>query len=338
MKNIKYIVIISLVLASCIDEVKVPARAEKNILVVEGLITNDIKNQYLKLTLTTKIGQYYSTEPISGAYVEIQQLNGKTTKYRQNINELGNYSPSDPNFVGTVGQQYSIYIKLTNGKEYKSELQKMPEPVEIADLNSTFMETNKFGFQVSLSFKDPQKSGNYYRWSAMGYHLRKSVGVPITQTPGATICCNRCWVLKEEKGVNIFQDNLVNGKTIQNIPVYFSPFYMLGKHFIEINQFSISQNTYQYWRKFKEQTNRKGTIFDPLPAPLIGNIININDENDIALGYFEVSAISKKKLEINDDSHGLIAYNYDTPLFVPEGDCMKAFQFSKYTTTNPPGW
>ncbi len=335
--KIKTIVLLGLsfFLTSCLDEVKLNTRAEINKLVVEGVLTNSVKNQFLRLSLTTKLGNLNNLEPVKGAFVEVQTAENLKIEYRPVPNELGIYKPADPNFVGKIGSSYSLYIKLANGRVYKSALQKLPQPVEIEALNAVFNEVDRFGFQVNLNFKDPKDQPNYYRWTGLGFHQRISVGVPIGF---GAFCCNRCWVMNEDKSVNIFQDNLSNGNTINNIPVYFSPFYVLGKHLIEISQFTMSAQTYQYWRRYKEQSTREGTIFDPLPAPLLGNIVNINDPSDVALGYFEVSGVSKKRIEPFDDKHGLIAFNLNNSFFVPDGDCMKAFPYSVYIGANPPGW
>jgi hypothetical protein len=325
----------SLCLQSCLEEVKIATRIEPNKLVIEGLITNDPSNQFLRLSLTKNYSNFTEIEPVKGAFVELRSKNSPPVKFSAQANEIGIYAPSEVSFAGKIGEEYAIYIKLIDGREFTSAPQKLPAPVPIENLNSEFIRNPQFGFEIKLGFKDPAKTNDFYRWTAKGFYQRKSIGVPVRFN---AFCCNRCWVEKEEKAVNIFADNLTNGSSIKNIPVYISPFYILGQHLIEVNQYTISQATYQYWRKFKEQNGRTGTIFDPIPSPLYGNVINTKNPNDIALGYFEVSAISKKRLEINDETHGTEAIAFDNELFVPNGDCMIAFPYSVYVGQKPYGW
>jgi hypothetical protein len=333
LKLLIYFVGIGLV-TSCLDEVKLKTRNEPSILIIEGLLTDNTMHQYLRLSQTTLAGKTINIEAIKGASVTVITKSGQKHEFGQSINELGLYYPKTTNFKGINGETYQLVIKLNDGREFVSTPQTMPNSVPIKSLKAVFDEKNNFGFNIYLNFDDPSQQKNYYRWLGEGYHQRKSVGVPVA----FSVCCDRCWVLKEEKGVNIFSDNLTNGNTVKEIPVYFSPFYTLGKHLIEIRQLSISQETYQYWRKFKEQSTRTGTIFDPLPAPLFGNVINKNNPKDIALGYFEVSSITKKQIEPFDSTHGVINNFFDNELFVKPGDCMLAYPFSVYIGTNPPGW
>jgi Domain of unknown function (DUF4249) len=333
--KLAFLLVFCVGLQACLDEIKVQTRIEPNKLVVEGLLTNDPSNQILRLSLTKNFSNFTEIEPVKGAYVEIRSNKTYAVKMYPQANEIGLYSPKEINFAGNIGEEYSLYVKLLDGREFLTPSQVLLKPVEINALKSDFKTDPSFGFQIKLDFKDPAQTNNYYRWTGLGFYQRKSIGVPISFSG---FCCNRCWVEKEDKGVNLFTDNLTNGNLIKDISVFFSPFYLLGQHLIQVNQFTISSQTYQYWRKFKEQTDRTGTIFDPIPAPIFGNLVNIKDPKDIALGYFEVSGISKKRLEINDETHGKEAVNFDNNLYVPNGDCMLAFPYSVYVGQKPFGW
>jgi hypothetical protein len=336
-KKIMLLVLFScLCLMSCLDKIDVPLRQETKQMVVEGLLTNDPKFQLLRISQTTTFGNANSIEPLKGAYVEIRSSLSETVVMRASPNEIGLYKPEDPNWVGKAGVAYSIFIKLPDGRTFQSAPQKMPQAVAIENIDANFVEGGSPGFETSVSFKDPSDTENFYRWNATGFHIRKSKGVPTGF--GNSVCCDRCWVLKEERAVNIFSDALVNGNLVKNRPVYLSPFYVIGKHLIEIQQFTISRETYQFWNRYKDQQQRTGSIFDPLPAALTGNVVNITDSQDIALGYFEVSAIARKRIEPSATTQGALAISFDNSLYVPAGDCLSAFPFSVYATENPSGW
>ncbi len=330
-----FLFLLALLLTSCLDQANVALRQETEKLVIEGLITNE-PNPFLRLSLTTQFGSISTIEPLKGAYVTVGTSASEAVVFRAAPGQIGLYRPDNQNFSGKAGASYSLYIKLPDGREYRAEPQKLPAPVPIETLSATFVEGAQIGFQTHLDVKDPADTENYYRWAATGYHQRKAKGVPIGF--GTGVCCDRCWVLKDDKSIKLFSDALVNGSLVKQKPVYFSPFYTLGKHLIEVQQFTISRQAYQYWNRYREQQQRTGSIFDPLPAPLLGNVVNINDAQDIALGYFEVSAIARKRIEPVANTQGLTAYNLDNADFVPPGDCMLGFPFSVYTTTNPPGW
>ncbi|MDZ7935656.1 MAG: DUF4249 domain-containing protein [Emticicia sp.] len=330
------ILALSLIGISCLDEYKVPLRQETEKLVIEGLLTNDPLEQYLRLSLTTQFGSASNITPANGAFVEIVGDNKESVIFRPVPSDLGIYKPNLNSFKAQFGVSYVINIKLPDGRIFKSAPQKMLQPVPVNKLNATFSDTPPYGFRISLDFKDPAETKNFYRWTARGYYQRQSVGVPVGF--GGGVCCNRCWVLKEDKSVNILSDALVNGGMIKERPAYFSPFFVLGQHLIEVKQYNISQEAYTFWKKYQDQQTRTGTIFDPLPAPLQGNVVNISDPSDIALGFFEVAAISKIRIEPFANTQGVIAFNLQNPLYIPAGDCMLAFPFSVYSAVRPPNW
>jgi hypothetical protein len=335
MKRTLYLLLLSLLLLSCLEQVDVPLRQETEKLVIEGLLTNE-PNPFLRLSLTTQFGTTADIVPLRGAYVEVGTPGSERTVFRAVPGEVGLYRPANPAFSGVVGTSYSLSIRLPDGREYRSAPQVLPRPVPIEQLTTEFEQPNAHGFQTYLDLKDPAETTNYYRWTARGYHERRSTGVPVGF--GGGVCCDRCWVLKDERAVNVLSDALVNGSTVRQRPVFFSPFYTLGKHLIEVQQYSISRETYLYWNRYRDQQQRTGTIFDPLPAPLLGNVVNVNDPQDIALGYFEVSGVSRRRTEAVASTQAAIAQFYNNELYIPRGDCMLAFPFSVYNSETPPGW
>ncbi len=326
----------SLFLVSCLDKIDVPLRQETQKMVVEGLITNDPQFVSLKISQTTSFGTSNSVEPLKGAYVEVRSSNSEVTIFRPVPDDVGFYRPSNPLWAGKEGVSYSIFISLPDGRTFQSAAQKMPKAVVVESLDATFQEGSNPGFQASASLKDPADTENYYRWTASGFHLRQSTGVVLGF--GGSRCCNRCWVLKRETSINLLSDLLVNGSSIKNRPVFLSPFYALGKHFIEVQQFTISKDAFLFWTRYKDQQQRTGSIFDPLPASLTGNVVNTANPQDIALGFFEVSGISRKRVEANATTQSALAFSFSGPLYIPEGDCMLAYPFSVFASENPTGW
>jgi hypothetical protein len=337
-KSIKLLITLiftSFIGLSCLDQVDVPLRKTAQQLIVEGAFTNDPEENFLKLSFTTPVGTFNSVEPVQGAFVELRGSNGENIVYRAAPDGIGVYRPDNQSLRAKEGVEYSLFIRLISGKEFSSSPQKLPKSVPIQKLSARFNTERQLGFRVFTDFQDPKDTENYYRFEGQGYHVRVSIGVPVNFN---SFCCNRCNVFVKEQNINIFSDAGVNGNTVRLRPVFFSPAYALGKHYVEIKQYAISRETYQFWRKYNEQRQRTGTIFDPLPAPVLGNVQNTNDANDIALGYFEIAAVSKSKMIIPGDTLGRYVTTFNNPLFIPEGDCMLRFPFSAYADYPPRGW
>jgi Domain of unknown function (DUF4249) len=335
----KYLLILSvftLLLSACLDEVKVPLRQATEQLILEGSFTNDAESNFLRLSLSTQYGNVEDINPARGVFVEVRNSKGEKTVFKPVVDEVGVYRPDNLQFAGKVGESYAVFIKLPDGREFLSKPEKITVPVPIQSMSANFQSKPSFGFNVFVDIKDPKESENFYRWESLGYHVRASTGVAVGYGGGR--CCSRCYVLKKGNEILTLSDANTNGNTIKAIPVYYSPYYELGKHLIEVKQRSISRQAFQFWRRYKEQRTRTGSIFDPLPAQLTGNVANINNPNDIALGYFEVAAIVRKKMTIPTDSLEKYKNAFNNSLYKPEGDCMLNFPSSTYLGDPPKGW
>jgi hypothetical protein len=318
---------------SCLDQIDIPLQKYSQILIVEGLFSNLQEENFLKLSYTLPVGSAKRTEPVQGAVVELRGSNGEKTTYRPTTDGVGVYSPNDLAFVAKEGVEYSLYIKLLNGKEYSSVPEQLSTNIPIQNISARFRKQTPIGYQIFIDFQDPKGSDNYYRWEAKEYHLRLTTGGPFG-------CCKRCFVPTESENINIFSDVGVNGNLVRLRPTHFSQTYTLGKQYAEVKQFSISRNAYQFWQKYKNQLNRSGTIFDPLPAPVFGNVSNVNDPNELALGFFELASINKAKLVISGDTLGEYSATFilNNSIYTKEGDCMLAFPFASYADKPPKGW
>lgn len=60
-----------------------------------------------------------------------------------------------------------------------------------------------------------------------------------------------------------------------------------------VRQYSLTQAAYQYWTLFEQQCTRSGTIFDPQPASIEGNVRAVDDTTKLALGFFGASGVSQ---------------------------------------------
>ena len=342
-KNL-FIVLITcvLVLSACLEEYKVPVNQKTQQLVIEALLTDEVTSDLpsIKLSLTEQFGNTYSYKPVSGAFVQITDNEGKKT-ILQSVGSLqGVYQVNDFRFQAKVGKTYKLTVKLPDGRTYESPNEPMLTPVQISKLTAVFdnpVTRDALGipnYRVFSEFQDPKNKDDFYRWNAWGVYKRKSTGVICSF--GLNLCNERCWLKKEDFGVNLFSDFGVDGKLIRNKAVFESPIYFYGKHYIEITQFTISRGAYQFWQRFLQQTGRSGTIFDPIPAPISGNLVNIANEADVALGYFEVASIARKRLEIPGDTlQGKLDFE---KFIIPKGDCSIVFPKGVPDRFAPPGW
>ena len=319
-------------LSSCMEEVQLPPRSVASRLVVEGLITDGAPPYTVKLTFTGAYNSllYGQNEiPVEGVAVSITEVGGRTVQLQQDPITPFFYWQRDPDLVGTVGKNHVLAVELVDGTRYVSD----PEPLNpVPAIDRLYAEyrprtnddfSNPDYYEVLLDTQDPDKPGNYYRWSAYGYVPRFSTGEP---RGFADICCQYCFYPVYGSGSDVQSDALINGKAISRRPIHASPIYYPGQHFIEVRQYSFSKSAYQFWTRFEEQRKRTGSLFDPLPASIEGNVHDVNDPNRLVLGYFCASAVSTKRMIIPGDTLKVprIEIKYGTE-FVKDGNCQRVY-------------
>jgi|SRR5579871_765943 len=349
----KYCLFISVILyIACVRKINPPIRENVPRLVVEGIITTDSTPYIVKLSYSGNYTNTYTANHDSSAFyiadarVVIQNdLNDSAICVWQMD---GTYQTHDSAFVGVVGRSYTLIIYLSNGKVYRSKAETIIAVPSIDSLSlfydSTFITDERPNqFIISDHFRDPASTANYYRWSSSGYFSRKSWGGSCGYNwgpcgdPFSCDCHAQCKQFFESDQIIVQTDKLVNGQEIIQ-PVCYIPIYWFGKDFIEISQFSLTKDAYIFWSQYLAQTNGTGGILDPLPESLLGNITNISDSNDMALGFFEASDVKKRKLII-------VPYNFQeywlesiAGQFIKPGDCEVVYPGALPDDTDPSGW
>jgi hypothetical protein len=340
-------------LISCITQVSVPIRTAPEQLVVEGWVTTDsvpytINLSYSGPYTSAGVAQLDSSKFfITDAKVTIEDNLGDSTDCPWI--GLGTYQSSDSAFVGTVGRTYTLKIYLSNGKTYISKPE-MITPVAAIDSLTAIYDTAQSTqilpppLIVSVHTHDPAGSRNYYRWTSLGYVPRKSYGdtcpvfgMPPCQNPYDCGCAAICVQYNADNQIAIQSNQFIAGREIIQ-QVYYSPLYWFGNHFVQVNQYSISQDAYQFWQQYVAQTNRTGSILDPLPAPLIGNIYNQADSTEFALGLFEASAVSSKKIVFVPFFLQQYLLESLAGQYILKGDCQAVYPGALPDLTDPPGW
>ena len=353
--------LLQLFFCTCVRRITPPIREGAPMLVVEGLVTTDSIPYAVKLSYTgnflnasTRIDSNQNF--INDARVVIKDDEGDSTLCV--LISPGTYQSIDSSFVGIVGRTYTLEIYLSNGKTYVSTPEKL-NPVPPIDsisvvYDSTFItDIRPTQLIISTNVHDPANAQNYYRWTALGYVPRKSWGNTCRPPTPYLMCSDpyscSCDALCEQyittNQINVLSDKLINGNEIIQ-PVFYSPIYWFGKHFIEVKQYSMNQDIYVFWQQYLQQTNRTGSILDPLPSLLVGNIHNATDSNDVALGYFETSAVVTKKIVVV--LFFLQEYYLESVAgqYIPDrsreypviGDCHLLYPNSLNNDSDPTGW
>jgi Domain of unknown function (DUF4249) len=295
------------VLASgCIDRFEAPIRNIRPKLVVEGSLTNETPPYTVKLSLTGGFSQSFlsNATPVLGALVYVQDSEGRRADFVPELYQPGTYTTRVPGFVGTPGRTYSLTVALPDGRTYTSGPQRLQAapPIDSIyavpnNLGRRVGQRTQFGFDIFLDTQDPADGANFYRWASFSYAFKQTT--PRSCSPFSAVLCNfGYFCYQPDNEVRLLSDDGLNGNRLRRQLVNFSPVFAPGQNFVEVRQYAISRDQFRFWQRYRDQVTRTGSIFDPIPSTIEGNMVNVADPTDLALGTFEVAGITRRRLRV----------------------------------------
>ncbi len=296
------ILLLVLVSRSCTESFTPDLPAYSNILVVDGMITDERVQNLVKISRTFSYGSY-NPEPETGSLVAIMDDSG--TSYQLEELSPGHYYTDSAAFLGEPGRSYQLFIILSDGKQYVSDyvLLKKAPPIESLEAFYEQKETPEpdeviDGIQVYLNTFDPANETKYYRWE---WEETWEYTVPM-RIPDAQIY--RCWKSDLSQSILLGNTEQFTTDRIIDFPLHFvsaNSNRLRILYSILVKQYAITQASYDFWKTQEDQSENAGTLFDPIPAKISGNISNPDDPGEPVLGFFEASGISTSRIFISHE-------------------------------------
>lgn len=312
----RLIYILLLLPMACIEPYEVEVPEGQQLLTVEGLIHSGPGPHAVTLTRSDTYGSVFEglIRPVTGATVVVRDEEGRVTFLAESQDARGSYfTPSG--FRAVVGRSYTLQIQTADGKVYSS----LPERVEsVPEIESIGLKTvtipvegeinPRSGIQLISEISDPADQNNFYFW-----RLGPSVHVLVTnpelfvtrpdRIPAPKACCSICYrtEITGNKSLFIAQDDNFNGLSTRITAAFIED---NGRRFVQkfrtdLKQYAISQEAYRFLRLVKQQAEISGSIFDPPPATIRGNMISLDNPDEVVLGYFMAGAEATKRIYID---------------------------------------
>jgi hypothetical protein len=310
-------------LTGCITQFVPETEEEKELLVVEGLITDQPGINTVKLSKSVPFGKKSEAKPISGCVVSISDNEGN--RYWLTENSPGTYITDSVSFIGRVGVTYTLHISAQNDVNSLNYESYPVEMIPVPPIDSIYYEKlvikedymNYGGIdacQIYLDTSDPENRCRYYRWDFDETWILRLL-FPVKNI--------KCWVSDTSKSVTIKSTAAFDEARITRQPVTYisnTSDRLLRKYSISVNQYSISEDEFIYWEKIQNLTEESGGLYDIIPASVTSNIFCIENQSEKVLGYFGVSAKTSKRIFIQDDFGGIIDQYPDCPTDTVYGD------------------
>jgi hypothetical protein len=273
-------------------------------LVVEGVLNAGQGPTNVSLTRTSALDTAI-IRPETNATVTVE---GKDNTVRSLVYNGGsNYYSPNLNLV--TGNEYRLRIRTNNGREYLSTYVKAKVTPAI---DSIGWKRNQAGVMIYVNAQDASGDTRYYRWDfnetweIKSYYHSTYIYVSstnIVRPRTAAEDVSTCWKYLSSSNIILASSERLQSDFIFEAPIRFinNNDEMLNvRYSILLRQYALDKEGYKFYELMKRNTENLGSVFDPQPSEIKGNLICVGDPSEIVIGYVSASTIVEKRIFISN--------------------------------------
>ena len=309
--------------------------SDSNILVVDGMILSGNDSSIIKISRTRNLSD--TSLPVYELNAKVTVLGSSGIEYFMTEQGRGRYY-FDQLYLD-LSQQYQLKIITSDGNEFRSDMSvlKTSPPID-----SIFWRQNSDGVNIYLDSHDPNNNTKYYRWDYLetwsylsAYYSSLNYVNDLVVYRGVSDQVYTCYQSQSSSSINVattakLSNDVIQKQLIANVPT--SSEKISSKYSIQVRQYAIQKEGYNYWENLKKNTEQLGTIFDLQPFTELGNIRCMNNPHLNCLGYISFSTLQEQRIFITNSE--VNSWNY-YPYY---GECvLDTIPPSNLPTYFPPG-
>jgi len=310
--NIKKFITISLlctILFSCTEKFYPLVEEDISILVVDGQITDEYNSCEVRLFRTVNYTEDYELKPETGALVIL--FNDIGDRIVLHEKRAGVYQPTN-SLKADIGQSYWIEVETLSGERYESSPEYLHPQIELESIYGEEVDeiANKDVSKQGVKFyfdtkQETDLAGNYLRWKyreSYEWHSPFKSSKTVSPNPSQI-----CYPVNHFNNINVFDASNFSIKEIDHLPistVFNNEVKLLHNYLIDLKVYSISQQNYIFWKNIKAIHQTNGSLYDVIPANILGNIFACSDSCRV-FGYFEVSSVNTSQKTFNQNDFNI---------------------------------
>lgn len=289
-----------LVQTACIESFDFDEITVEGQIVVDGFITDEVKQHSVMLYYVGTVGDSAARSGISQAEVILNTGQGQQIPFLEE--EPGVYL--SPSMSGIVGETYQLMISTEEGQEIQSDVVTFKATPTIDTLYGEFtaLETSgQRGVQIYLD-ASTNSDVSFVRWSwNETYEVNSIFPTRFIWEGGRNFrevdvnISRFCW---QSDSLDRLRTVRYESQQIVRQPIRFlaefSP-QLQDLYSIRVDQYALDSAGYLYWNAVRQITEERGSVFDVQAGPIQGNI-NCTNCTDMILGYFDAAERQSKRI------------------------------------------
>ncbi len=318
-----------IVLDSCVEPFSPPeVSSADRFLVVDGFLNTGSKDSSrIQLTYSQLVTNKSTFTPELRAQVTVEGDKGSIFTFTEIGKGLYRLAPRAVN----EAENFRIRIKTAARKEYLSDYTAVKQTPPIDSITYQIA-ADKSTFQINVNTHDPLNKTRFYRWKFEETWEYNMPLYSLFEIKNNAIIeraenINTCWTTETPStillgsSIKLSQD-LIRDAPITTIPIVSNKLRI--KYSMLLKQFGLTEEGFQYWNALAKTTETTGSLFDPQPSQITGNIKCTTNSQELVFGFFSAVAPQEKRVFF---SPGLGVYTFCQPLdTVSRADAIK-FQY-----------
>ncbi|GAB4024997.1 hypothetical protein GCM10028773_49430 [Spirosoma koreense] len=294
----------TLAVGGCVDPYRPPEiTAPASYLVVNGFFNSE-PGTTSTIQLSRSQNLTDNKAPTAETKARVTFESGHNAIYSLTEGSAGVYSLSG--VTPLSGETYRLHIRTAKGADYYSEYVPV---ITTPPIDSVSWHVENDGVQISVNTHDPRNNTRYYRWeydetweyNALYNSTYEYIGT-TRQIEGRSESVFTCWASFTSRNIMTSSTARLSQDIVSQYPLTFidgSSIKLGSRYSILVRQYALSQAGYDYYDQLAKITQNIGSIFDPQPSQLTGNIQSKADATDLVLGFFRVGSITTKRIFIS---------------------------------------
>jgi len=315
MKSILSLVLCIFIGVGCIEEIPVEfAQSQHRWMVVQGrLLTGAPDHVTVKVSSVGSFGADSQVVFIDDATVYLTDSIGNQVRVPSVGKGLYKYDfmPND-NMIPLADKYYQLSVSLSD-KNYISgwePLHQVPHPDSIVFTTTQKQSLNNQGNiitenYVQYSLYTPTRIAENMPPVALMWEFEETFRFIELEPPFPFLSAKTCYITRRV-GLNrlaLHQGNtslgLLQGREI--LENQLGGNYAFG-NYLTTHQYALSEGAFQYWEAVNTVIDRSGSIFDPPPGKIKGNMRNEHDASEEVLGYFFASDLTTLRVFVSPEA------------------------------------
>jgi hypothetical protein len=291
--------VLLVLLSGCVDKFEPNViSAPERYLVVDGFINlNGVTT--IRLSRTQSLTATAAPPPETQATAAIRDEAG--TAYALTEQQPGVYTSTA--LTLPAAHRYQLSLRTAAGREYLSDL---VEGRQTPAIDSVTWDVEARGVQIYVNSHDASNNTRYYRWDyTETWEFHSAYNSSLEYVNGAmqlrTENIYNCWGTANSTDIKLSSTVRLSQDVVSRFPLTLLPAnsMKLGHRYsILVRQYAQTAEEHAYWELLQKNTENIGTLFDPLPSQLTGNVHSLSDVDEPVIGYVGAATAVEQRLFI----------------------------------------